>query len=62
MKHIIKKCLLKTINIFSVLNNYCQVAHSIPLDPKNKMPFVPLTVYIGDDKIVTSPCVLVVNC
>ena len=47
MKHIIKKCLLKTINIFSVLNNYCHLAHSIPLDPENKMPFVPLTVYIG---------------
>ena len=47
MKHIIKKCLFKTINIFSVLNNYCQLAHSIPLDPENKMPFVPLTVYFG---------------
>jgi len=46
MKYLIKKSPLKTINIFSVLN-YCQVAHSIPLDPENKMPFVPLIAYIG---------------
>ena len=45
MRHIIKKCPLKTINIFGVLS--CQLAHSIPLEPENKMPFVPLTVYIG---------------
>ena len=38
MKYLIKKSPLKTINIFSVLNNYCQVAHSILLAPKIKCP------------------------
>ena len=53
MKYPIKKSPLKTINIFSV-PKYCQVAHSIPLDPENKMPFVPLidSLHRGTTKLL----------
>lgn len=50
-----KKRPLKTNNLFCVFL-YCQLTHSIPLDPDSKMPIVPLTIYIGEPGYYLSLC------